>query len=134
MVGEMDYNKIIIALVVILIVIAVAGFMMLNQAGNKTTTNTTNVTNTTNTTNVNLTNNTTNNAESNQNQNNYDSEYTQGKVNPKDVPSDIYSRWDTDGDEKFSSNEMDAHDKALGQGKYYIGPENMKDSVNTYPN
>ncbi|WP_407431244.1 hypothetical protein [Methanobrevibacter sp.] len=130
----MDYNKIIIALVVILIVIAVGGFVMFNQAGNKTTTNTTNATNTTNTTNVNLTNNTTNNAEPNQNQNNHDSEYTQGKVNPKDVPSDIYSRWDTDGDGKFSSSEMDAHDKALGQGKYYTGPENMKDSVNTYPN
>ena len=130
----MDYNKVIIGLVVILIVIVVGGFIMINQAGNKTTTNTTNVTNTTNNTNVNLTNNTTNNAEINQNQNSRDSEYTQGKFDTKDVPSDIYSRWDTDGDGIFSSREIDAHDKALGQGKYYTGHENMRDSVSTYPN
>ena len=29
--------------------------------------------------------------------------------------------------------EIDVHDKALGQGKYYTGHENMKDSATTYP-
>ncbi len=133
----MDYNKLIIVLAVILIVIAVGCLMMFNQTAKKTTTNTANVTNTTNTTNatnINLTNNATDSTESKQNQNNYDSEYTRGKVNSKDVPSDIYSRWDTDGDGKFSSSELDVHDRDLGQGKYYTGHENMKDSLNTYPN
>ena len=62
-----------------------------------------------------------------------DLEYTQGKVNPDDVPSDIYSRWDTDWDGIISSSESDVHDRDLGQGNYYIGHENMKDSVTTYP-
>ena len=127
---KMNYNKIIIILVIILIAIVIGGFLILNQTGNKTTTN---VTNATNTTDVNLTNNTTNNAEINQNQNNHDSEYSQGKTNSKEVPSDIYSRWDTDGDGILSSGEIDVHDKALGQGKYYTGHENMRDSATTYP-
>ena len=48
----MDYNKIIIALVIILVAVAVSCFVMLNQTGNKTINNSTNVTNTTNTTNA----------------------------------------------------------------------------------
>ena len=112
----MDYNKLIIVLAVILIVIAVGCLMMFNQTAKKTTTNTANVTNTTNTTNatnINLTNNATDSTESKQNQNNYDSEYTQGKVNSKDVPSDIYSRWDTDGDGKFSSAYFFGYDDSI---------------------
>lgn len=127
---KMDYNKIIIILVIILIAIVIGGFLILNQTGNKTT-NATNSTNATNVTNVNLTNNTTDSTEINQN--NRDSEYSQGKTNSKEVPSDIYSRWDTDGDGMLSSGEIDVHDKALGQGKYYTGHENMKDSATTYP-
>ena len=42
----MDYNKIIIALVIILIAVAVTGFVILNQTGN----NTTNITTANNTT------------------------------------------------------------------------------------
>lgn len=127
----MNYNKIIIVLVIILIAIVIGGFLILNQTGNKTTTNATNSTNSTNVTNVNLTNNTTDSTEINQN--NRDSEYSQGKTNSKEVPSDIYSRWDTDGDGMLSSDEIDVHDKALGQGKYYTGHENMEDSATTYP-
>ena len=78
-----------------------------------------------------ITNNNANNAEVKQN--NVDLEYTQGKVNPDEIPSDIYSRWDTDGDGIISSSEMDVHDRTLGQGDYYTGPENMRDSVSTYP-
>ena len=48
----MDYNKIIIALVIILVAVAVVGFVMLNQTGNKTINNSTNMTNKTNTTNT----------------------------------------------------------------------------------
>ena len=48
----MNYNKIIIALVIILVAVAVAGFIMLNQTGNSKINNSTNVTNKTNTTNT----------------------------------------------------------------------------------
>ena len=48
----MNYNKIIIALVIILVAVAVAGFIMLNQTGNSKINNATNVTNKTNTTNT----------------------------------------------------------------------------------
>lgn len=49
------------------------------------------------------------------------------------MPSDIYSKWDTDGDGVFSQSELDVHDRKLGQGEYYTGHENMKDSATTYP-
>ena len=92
---------------------------------NNTTNNTTNNTNMTN-----LTNNTTINVE--KIDNNYDSS-NNGKSDSREVPSDIYSRWDTDGDGIISKSEMDVHDKSLGQGDYYTGHENMKDSFTTYP-
>ena len=100
---KMNYNKIIIVLVIILIAIVIGGFLILSQTGNKTTTNATYSTNSTNVTNVNLTNNTTDSTEINLN--NRDSEYSQGKTNSKEVPSDIYSRWDTDGDGMLSSGD-----------------------------
>ena len=48
----MNYNKIIIALVIILVAVAVAGFIMINQTEHKTTNNATNKTNSTNNTNI----------------------------------------------------------------------------------
>ena len=48
----MNYNKIIIALVIILVAVAVTGFIMLNQTGNSKINNAANVTNKTNTTNT----------------------------------------------------------------------------------
>ena len=48
----MNYNKIIIALVIILVTIAVAGFIMFNQTQHKTTNNATNKTNSANNTNI----------------------------------------------------------------------------------
>ena len=48
----MNYNKIIIALVIILVAVAVTGLVMLNQTGNSKINNATNVTNKTNTTNT----------------------------------------------------------------------------------
>ena len=80
-------------------------------------------------TNINLTNNTTANVEINNN--NHDS--SEAKSGSNGAPSDIYSRWDTDGDGIISSSESDVHDRSLGQGNYYTGHENMKDSVSTYP-
>ena len=87
-----------------------------------------NTTNTTNMTNINLTNNTTANVEINNNHNS-----SEAKSGSYGAPSDIYSRWDTDGDGIISSSESDVHDRSLGQGNYYTGHENMKDSVSTYP-
>lgn len=57
---NMNYNKIIIALVIILLAVAVTGFMILNQTGNNKINNATNVTNKTNTTNTTNVTNTTN--------------------------------------------------------------------------
>ena len=56
----MNYNKIIIALVIIFIAVAVTGLLMLNQTGNNKINNATNVTNKTNTTNTTNVTNTTN--------------------------------------------------------------------------
>lgn len=57
---NMNYNKIIIALVIIFIAVAVTGLLMLNQTGNNKINNATNVTNKTNTTNTTNVTNTTN--------------------------------------------------------------------------
>ena len=117
--------ELIIIILAICGVVLFAGALISSEKNNVANNNTT----TENLTCINLTNNTTDNVEiSNNNQGS-----SQSKSDSNEVPSDIYSRWDTDGDGILSDSEIDVHDKALGQGKYYTGHENMKDSFTTYP-
>lgn len=115
----------IILIIVICVVLLFAGGLIPFKKNNVSN----NTTNTTNMTNINLTNNTT--ADVKTNTNDYDS--SGAKTDPNGAPSDVYSRWDTDGDGILSDSERDVHDRSLGQGNYYTGPENMKDSYTTYP-
>lgn len=115
--------------IILIFFMLVIGCVLILACGLISFENNTVTNNTTNTTNINLTNNTTLDVE--KIDNNYDS--ADIKDDSNEVPSDIYSRWDTDGDGIISDSELDVHDRSLGQGEYYTGPENMKDSFTTYP-
>ena len=130
----MDNKTLVIALAIVIIAVGVVAFSAVGHTENtpkSNVTNSTNATNVTNATNAGAVNSTAKDAASPSKSQAL--EYTQGKADSKDVHSDIYSRWDTDGDGILSSGEIDVHDRALGQGNYYEGHDNMRDSEKTSP-
>lgn len=132
-------KKIILIIVIVVLCIGIlfaSGFISFkntnttNNTSNNVTNNTSN--NTTNTTNPNLTN-TSSNANEISTDNSHPVSKSQKGSDSDGIPDDLYSRWDTDNDGIISSGESDVHDRALRQGDYYTGRENMRDSVTTYP-